>query len=107
MDLNRFTEKLQEGLRQAQSLAARRSHQQLDIEHVLLALLEQEGGLAQSILAKAGIGMEAVHRRLSQELDKLPKVSSQTAGSMDSIYITSRLQGLLHKAEDEAKRLKD
>ena len=107
MDFNRFTEKLQDGLRQAQSLAGRRSHQQLDIEHLLLALLEQEAGLAQSILAKAGSNLEAVHKRLTQELDKLPKVSSPTAGTVDSLYITTRLQTMLQRAEDEAKRLKD
>jgi len=107
MDFNRFTEKLQEGIRQGQSLAGRLSHQQLDVEHLLLALLEQEGGLAQSILTKAGVNLEALHRRLTQELDKLPKVTSPTAGNMDSVYITSRLQNLLHRAEDEAKRLKD
>jgi hypothetical protein len=44
MDLNRFTEKMQEAVRTAQSLAIRRSHQQLDVEHVLAALLEQENG---------------------------------------------------------------
>ena len=73
MDFNRFTEKLQEGLRAAQSLAARDGQQQLDVEHLLLALLEQEGGLAQSILLKAGVNLEALHRRLTQDLDRLPQ----------------------------------
>jgi ATP-dependent Clp protease ATP-binding subunit ClpB len=107
MDFNRFTEKLQEALRSAQGMASRRGNQQLDVEHLLVALLEQEGGLAQSIIAKAGSNLDAVHRRLTQELDKLPKVSGPTGASMESIYITSRLQGLLNRAEDEAKRLKD
>ncbi len=107
MDLNRFTEKLQEGLRTAQSLATRRGQQQLDVEHVLLALLEQEGGLAQSILLKAGVKLEDLHRSLTQQLDKLPRVSGPAAGGLDQIYITPRLQKLLARAEDEAKRLKD
>jgi ATP-dependent Clp protease ATP-binding subunit ClpB len=50
MNINRFTEKVQEALRAAQSSAASYSHQQVDVEHLLLALLEQEGGLAPSIL---------------------------------------------------------
>src|SRR5580692_8893445 len=107
MDLNRFTEKLQEGLRSAQSLAARRGQQQLEPEHVLLALLEQEGGLAQSVLLKAEIKLEDVHRLLIQQLDKLPRVSGPAAGGLDQIYITARLQKMLTRAEDEAKRLKD
>jgi ATP-dependent Clp protease ATP-binding subunit ClpB len=106
MDFNRFTEKLQEGFRTAQSLAASRGNQQIDVDHLLLALLEQEGGLAQSILARAGVRLEDVHRRLTQELDKLPKVSGSGAG-LDQIYVTARLQKLMTAAESEAKRLKD
>ena len=106
MDFNRFTEKLQEGLRSAQSLAARYGQQQLDVEHLLLALMEQEGGLAQSIVAKSGLNLETVHRRLVQELERLPRVSGAAPG-LDQVYITQRLQKLLTKAEDEAKRLKD
>jgi ATP-dependent Clp protease ATP-binding subunit ClpB len=106
MDINRFTEKLQEGLRAAQSLASRRGQQQLDVEHLLLALLEQEGGLAQSILLKTDVKLETLHRRLTEELDKLPKVSGSPQ-AMDQIYITPRLQKLLNRAEDEAKRFKD
>src|SRR5581483_1007096 len=106
MDFNRFTEKLQEGVRSAQSLAAARGNQQIDVEHLLLALLEQEGGLAQSILARAGVPLENIHRRLIQELDKLPNVSGSGAG-MEQIYLTARLQKLLTGAENEAKRLKD
>ena len=106
MDFNRFTEKLQEGFRTAQSLAASRGNQQIDVEHLLLALLEQEGGLGQSILARAGVKLEDVHRRLTQELDKLPKVSGSGV-ALDQIYITSRLQKLMTAAESEAKRLKD
>jgi len=106
MDFNRFTEKLQEGFRSAQSLAAARGNQQIDVEHLLLALLEQEGGLAQSILARASLKLEDVHRRLIQELDKLPKVSGSGV-ALDQIYITARLQKLMTAAESEAKRLKD
>jgi ATP-dependent Clp protease ATP-binding subunit ClpB len=106
MDFNRFTEKLQEGIRAAQSLAASRGQQQIEVEHLLTALLEQQGGLAQSILIKADVNLEAVHRRLIQELDKLPKVSGQGA-NLEQIYITPKLQSLLAKAQGEAKRLKD
>ncbi|MEP6963836.1 MAG: Clp protease N-terminal domain-containing protein, partial [Acidobacteriota bacterium] len=106
MDFNRFTEKLQEGLRQAQSLAGKRGHQQLDVEHLLAALLEQDGGLAQSILLKANVDLPSVHQRLMQELDKLPKVSGVSA-PLDQIYVTARLNKLIANAEAEAKRLKD
>ncbi len=106
MDFNRFTEKLQEAVRAAQALASRRGQQQLDVEHLLIALLEQPSGLAPSILLKAEVNPENLHRRLMQDLDKLPRVSG-TATGIDQIYVTPRLQALLTSAENEAKRLKD
>src|SRR4051812_21859350 len=106
MDFNRFTEKLQEAFHAAQSLASRTGQQQLDVEHLLTVLLEQEGGLAPSILLKAGVNLETVHRRLTQEIEKLPRVSGSATG-VDQIYITPRLQQLLNRAESEAKRMKD
>ena len=106
MDFSRFTEKLQEAMHAAQSLASRHGQQQLDVEHLLLALLEQQGGLAPSILLKAEVNPENLHRRLMQDLDKMPRVSG-TATGIDQIYVTPRLQALLTGAEREAKRLKD
>jgi len=106
MDINRFTEKLQEALRAAQSKAIRLSHQQVDVEHLFSALLEQEGGLAPAILIKAGLNAQGIHQRLEEELERRPKVSSPT-GAADQIYVTGRFQRLLTLAEDEAKRLKD
>ena len=106
MDINRFTEKVQEALRAAQSKAVRYGHQQVDVEHFVAALLEQEGGLAAAILAKAGIPVENLKRRMDQELDRLPKVSGP-AGAPEQIYVTGRLNRMLTRAEDEAARLKD
>ena len=106
MDFNRFTEKLQDGVRAAQALANRQGHQQVDVEHLLLALLNQEGGLADSLLAKAEIDRGAVHRRLAEDLEKRPKVSGSAPG-VDQVYLTPRLQSLLQAAEGEASRLKD
>jgi ATP-dependent Clp protease ATP-binding subunit ClpB len=106
MDFNRLTEKSQEAIRQAQTTAVNYGNQQVDVEHLLLAMLEQEGGLAPSILLRAGISLEPLHQRLVQEIEKLPKVSG--AGSRpDQVYITPRLSQLLNRAEDQAKRLKD
>jgi ATP-dependent Clp protease ATP-binding subunit ClpB len=106
MDFNRFTEKLQEGVREAQSLASRHGQQQIDVEHLLLALLEQSGGLAPSILAKTDVDLPTLHRKLQQAIEKLPRVSGSPA-AMGQTYITPRLQTLLQRAEEEAKRLKD
>jgi ATP-dependent Clp protease ATP-binding subunit ClpB len=106
MDINRFTEKLQEAIRSAQSKAVRYGHQQIDVEHLLASLLEQEGGLASSILQKAGINAESLAQRLETELDRMPKVSGPSCAP-DQLYVTGRLNRLLTTAEDEAKKLKD
>jgi ATP-dependent Clp protease ATP-binding subunit ClpB len=106
MDINRFTEKLQEAVRESQSKAVRYSHQQVDVEHLLLSLLEQQGGLASSILTHAGVNLSTLSARLAQELDRMPKVTGPS-GASDQIYVTPRLNRLLTAAGDEARKLKD
>jgi ATP-dependent Clp protease ATP-binding subunit ClpB len=103
MDFNKLTEKVQDAIRAAQAKAARFSHQYLESEHLLAALLEQEGGLAASILGKAGVNAQALRNRLEQELERLPKVS----GGSGQVYLGDRITKLMLKAEEEAKRLKD
>src|SRR5580692_7169254 len=106
MDINRFTEKLQEAVRSAQTKAVRYGNQQIDVEHLLSTLLEQQGGLAASILEKAGVNLDTLKPRVEQELDRLPKVSGPS-GAPDQIFVTARLNRLLTESEDEAKKLKD
>jgi ATP-dependent Clp protease ATP-binding subunit ClpB len=106
MDINRFTEKAQEGLSAAQRRAQRGGQQQVDVEHLLVALLEQEPGLALSILRKANINAEGLRRRAEQELERLPRLSTSGEDS-DRIYIAPRLNRVLTRAEEEAKQLHD
>ncbi len=106
MDINRLTEKAQEAVRAAQSEATRQGHQQIEVEHLLLALLEQEGGLTKSILEKSNVDPDLVRQRVQTELTRMPKVSSSTGGGGDT-YISGRLNRLLVQAEAEAKQLKD
>ncbi len=106
MDFNRLTEKVQQALQAAQSKAVRLNNQQVDVEHLLAALIEQENGIAPSLLLRAGVAPDQIHRRVEQELERLPKVSSPT-GASDQVYITGRLNRLFTEAEDQAKRLKD
>jgi ATP-dependent Clp protease ATP-binding subunit ClpB len=103
MNQDRFTEKSLEALNAANRLALKFNHQQMDVEHVLLALLDQEHGLATSILNKANVAVDAVKIKLQRELEKLPRVT----GGGDQVAITGRLNRLLGAAEDEAKTMKD
>ena len=105
MDVNRLTQKAQEALGSAHTKAARFGHQQVDVEHLLSALLEQDGGLATSIVSKAEIDLGNFTRRVEQEIERIPRVSGGAAA--DQIYITARLNRLLAQADDEAQKLKD
>ena len=107
MDINRLTEKTQEALHAAQSDALRRGNQQVDVEHLLGALLAQEGGLASSILKRAGVNVGTLAGRIEADLERLPKVSGGGSTAANQIYVTARLNKLFAKAGDEAKHLKD
>src|SRR4051794_12927369 len=106
MDINRFTEKAQEALGSAQKMASRLGQQQVDVEHLLAALLDQDQGLTSAILRKADVNVDGLKRRVEQDLERLPRVSGSSGGS-DQVYVTGRLNRLLTQAEEEAKRLTD
>ncbi len=106
MDMNQLTEMVRSALNSAQTKALHHGHQQVDVEHLLAVLLEQERGLAGSILNKAGVHIAGLQQRLEEELNRLPKVSGPSA-SPDQVYITPRLNLLLSQAEEEAAKLKD
>jgi ATP-dependent Clp protease ATP-binding subunit ClpB len=106
MDIERLTQKSQEAFQTAQQTAVRYGHTQVDGEHLLAALLDQEGGLAGRLFEKMDIPVGSLRKRLEQELERLPRVSGQGV-EPGKIYVTPRLQRILIGAQDVAKRLKD
>ncbi len=106
MNLNKMTEKVQEAFIAAQSLAIRHHHQEMDIDHLLLALLEQEDGLAKRMLALLHVNLQAFANDIQVLLKKKPEVIG--AGVEEGkIYMTHRMQRLLTNAEQEAKQMQD
>ncbi len=105
MDMNKLTQKMQEGLQQAQSIAVEKQHQQVDVEHLVLALCRQEDGLVPRLLEKLGRPADVVAGELERALERRPAVSA--GGEPGKIYLTQKLNQLLVDAEKEAKRLKD
>ncbi len=106
MDSNKLTQKAQEALQAAQEIAVRLSHQEVDGEHVFLALLEQDDGLAPRLFERMGVKTAEVKAQVEQALERLPKVHG-SATEAGKVYVTQRLNQLLVRAGDEAKRLKD
>jgi ATP-dependent Clp protease ATP-binding subunit ClpB len=106
MDINRMTIKLQEALQAASSHAMRRSHQGIDVEHLLLALLEQEGGIIPALCEQAGLSIPSVRHAVDQALSRLPQVQGAGA-SPGQLHLAPRLSQVLTKAESEQQTLKD
>ncbi|MFE1986724.1 ATP-dependent chaperone ClpB [Streptomyces mirabilis] len=106
MDMNRLTQKSQEALQEAQTAAGRMGHTEVDGEHLLLALLDQEDGLIPRLLQQAGNEPKELRAAVREELSRRPKVTGPGAAP-GQVFVTQRLAHLLDAAEREAKRLKD
>lgn len=106
MDFNKLTQKSQEALQDAQSRAVRRGNNEVDPEHLLLAMIEQPEGLVPRMFQKLGLSVENFRADVEKLLDKKPSVSGPGADP-SKIYISQRLSKILVRAEDEAKHLQD
>src|SRR5712664_3760743 len=104
MQLDRFTIKAQEAVQAAQALAQKFSHQEIDGEHLMLALLEQSEGLIQPLLQRLGSPPARLGSDLEKELNRRAKV--QGASSADT-FLSSHLKKALDAAQAEASKLKD
>ena len=102
MRIDRFTSKMQEGLQEGQALASQLQHQELTPEHLLLALLRQQDGLARPLLEKLNVRIPEVEGLLEQELARRPKISGAAQQ-----YLNADLRNVLNQAETEMTRLKD
>ena len=106
MDPNRLTQKSQEALHDAQTKALRFGHTEVDVEHLLLALLDQSEGIVPPLLSQAGADPDRLRAALEAELNRRPRVSGPGANP-GQINVTQRLARLLDSADQEAGRLKD
>ncbi len=103
MRQERFTEQAQEALAASQEVVRKYRHAQWDVEHILLALLQQESGLVPELLKELAVDVDEVKRRVDAALGKVPKVAYEET----QIYATPRVAALLENASGEADRLKD
>ncbi|MFC1992879.1 ATP-dependent Clp protease ATP-binding subunit [Chloroflexota bacterium] len=103
MKQERFTEQAQQALAASQELVRQYQHNQWDVEHILLALLQQEAGLVGDILRELGADVEEVKQQVDAVLGRAPKVAYEA----DQIYATPRIAQMVKVANDEADRLKD
>jgi len=105
MDSNNLTQMSRQAVTDAQAVARRLNHNEVDTWHVLSALLSQENGVIPGLVEKMGVTASALQLAVDRELERLPKVT----GSVDTskIYVTQAVNDVLTRAEKESKELKD
>ena len=106
MRFDRFTERAQEAAQRAAEIIRRYGHNQIDTEHILLALIEQPGGAIPQILEKLSVNPQALVERLDATLRASPKANI-FGGGAGQIFITPRVKRIIDLANEEANRLKD
>ena len=104
MNLNQFTQKSVEAVQAAQQMASARQNQQIEQEHLLLALLEQKEGLIPQLMQKAGVDATSLRQKLTAAVERLPQVSGSGAGQM---YLSRDLEQALNEAEKIAREMHD
>ncbi len=107
MNFNRFTERAQDAIARSQEILLRYQHTQLDVEHVLLALLEQPDGLVSQILQRLDVDIERMKARLDEILKAQPKVRFSGATPAQQVYVTPSVQRLALLVSQEADKMDD
>ena len=106
MDIQKFTQKSQEALQQAQAKAVEHGHQQVDALHLATALVEPADGLVHRLLARMRVPVDALTGAVTAELRKLPKVSGP-GYAPDKVFLTPEVAQVLNAAEQQAAKMRD
>lgn len=106
MRFDRFTERAQEAAQRAAEIIQRYGHNQIDTEHILLALIEQQEGMVTQILESLAVERSVIINKLDDILKSSPKASI-FGGGAGQIFITPRVKRIMELANDEATKIKD
>ena len=106
MRFDRFTQRAQDAASRAYQIVQRYRQSQIDTEHLLLALLEQNEGAVAQILEKLGVNASAMAQRVEDTIRAAPKVNVY-GGGVEQIFVTPRVRAIVEMAQSEATRLKD
>jgi ATP-dependent Clp protease ATP-binding subunit ClpC len=106
MRFERFTERAQDAAARAYEILQRYAHNQVDTEHILLALLEQPEGVIGQILDKMNVDQETLREKLDEVLKASPKAAIYGGGA-GQVFMTPRVKRVIDLAQEEANRLKD
>jgi len=104
MNVDKMTLRVQQALNDANIIAVKFNHQQIDLIHLFSALLEQYDGLVPNILTKMGVPIKNIKDSTNKELNSMPKVLGEGVGN---VYITRKVEEVLIKAEEISKQFED
>jgi len=107
MRFDRFTERAQDAAMRAYEILQRFGHNQVDTEHILLALVEQPEGVVSQLIEKLGASVEGIKTRLDDELQRSGPRATIYGGGTGQVFITPRVKRVMDLANQEASRLKD
>ena len=105
MNAEKYTTKVREALETAQNVARHHGQQQIDVEHVLFALMKDSQGLIPNLFMKMGAGSAPLTARLEQAINNKPRITGNV--EMDKVYISNDLANVLMKSEDAAQHMRD
>jgi ATP-dependent Clp protease ATP-binding subunit ClpC len=106
MRFDKYTERAQDAIARSQEIMVRYKHSQLDVEHMLLALLDQPEGVISQVLAALKVDMETVRHRIDDVLQASPKTFYHSGGAAQ-VFVTPRLKKAMDNADEEARRMGD
>lgn len=106
MDIEKLTVKVQQSLNEAQLIAVKNNHQQIDTIHLFAALIAQEDGLIPNIFSKMGVNIRQLNEEINKAIERMPRVTGSGADT-SSVYATRRFEEVFVRAEDETKKFKD
>ncbi len=106
MDMNAFTKKSLEAIKNAEMIASEHQHQQIETDHLMSALLSQEGGLVPRIMSRLGKPIDEMKQYIDREIDKRPSVSGP-GSQPGQIYVSPEMNQVLNESFQIAQNLKD
>ena len=107
MNVQKLTQKSLEAIQNAQSVASTYGNQAVDQQHLVYALLTQQGGLIPQLLTKMEVDPENFKTAVTQSINAIPKVTMSGGRAADSVYVSNDLDRALADAESCAERMKD
>ena len=107
MNMQKFTQKSLEAIQNAQNISVEYGNQQIELQHLLMSLINQNDGLIPNLFTKMGIDTSSLRKSVEEEINKIPKVTVSGGNSMNNVYVSQDVNRVLEDSERLAEKMKD